>query len=139
MPALPDHMPVMNSADSKHPYRLVAAPARHFLNTSFTETTSSLRYEKRPTIKIHPRDAVDLQIKHGQKVRVGNRLGDIVLHAEVFDGLQKGVVVIESIWPNSAFTEGLGVNALISAEPGKPNGGAVFHDTAIWIRPEKKR
>ena len=43
------------------------------------------------------------------------------------------MVVIESIWPNAAFVDGLGVNALVSAEPGKPNGGAIFHDTAVWI------
>ncbi len=134
MPVMPDYMPVQNDIDSDHPFRLVAAPARHFLNTSFTETPSSLRYEKRPTIKIHPDDAVTLNISDGERVRVGNLLAEIVLHAEIFDGLQPGVVVIESIWPNSAFEEGLGVNALISAEPGLPNGGAVFHDTAVWLQ-----
>lgn len=134
MPELPDHMPVMNESDEQHPFRLVAAPARHFLNTSFTETPTSVRYEKRPTILIHPEDAMALKIEEGKKVRVGNQLADLVLHAEIFDGLQRGVVVIESIWPNKAYEEGLGVNALISAEPGLPNGGAVFHDTAVWIR-----
>ena len=136
MPVMPDYMPVQNDTDSDHPFRLVAAPARHFLNTSFTETPSSLRYEKRPTIKIHADDAAALNIAAGDKVRVGNQLAEIVLHAEIFDGLQQGVVVIESIWPNSAFEGGLGVNALISAEPGLPNGGAVFHDTAVWISTE---
>jgi hypothetical protein len=42
--------------------------------------------------------------------------------------------VIEGLWPNRAFDDGLGVNALTSAEPGWPNGGAVFHDTAVWIK-----
>ena len=28
----------------------------------------------------------------------------------------------------------IGINSLTSAEPGWPNGGAVFHDTAVWIR-----
>jgi hypothetical protein len=46
------------------------------------------------------------------------------------------VVVVESIWPNSAFAEGIGINLLVSAEPGLPKGGAVFHDTAIWVRAE---
>ncbi len=136
MPELPDYMPVLNNRDADHPFRLVAPPARHFLNTSFTETATSQGYEKRPTVKIHPQDASDLKIIDGQKVRVGNRQADIVLHTEIFDGLQPGVIVIESIWPNKAFEEGLGVNALISAEPGKPNGGAVFHDTAVWLRGE---
>jgi hypothetical protein len=28
----------------------------------------------------------------------------------------------------------MGVNLLTSAEPGYPNGGAAFHDTAVWLR-----
>jgi len=62
-----------------------------------------------------------------------------VIHVKVFAGLQRGVVVVESIWPNRAFEEGIGINALVSADPGLPNGGAAFHDTAIWIRPAEPR
>jgi len=47
---------------------------------------------------------------------------------------QKGVVVVEGIWPNCNFETGIGINAVTSADPGWPNGGAVFHDTAVWIR-----
>ena len=42
--------------------------------------------------------------------------------------------MVEGIWPNRNFETGMGINALTSAEPGYPNGGAVFHDTAVWIR-----
>ncbi|MCG8595979.1 MAG: molybdopterin oxidoreductase family protein, partial [Kiloniellales bacterium] len=76
-----------------------------------------------------------LGLGEGDKVRLGNRLGSVLLHARAFDGLQPGVVVVESIWPNGAFEEGLGVNTLVSADPGPPRGGAVFHDTAVWIEP----
>ena len=31
--------------------------------------------------------------------------------------------------------EPYGVNALVSADPGPPLGGAVYHDTAVWVRP----
>ncbi len=134
MPRLPDYLPVMNPADDEHPFRLVAAPARQFLNTSFTETATSQRAEIRPCLMLHPDDAAALGVDDGDRVRVGNRLADILLHARRFDGLQRGVVVVESIWPNHAFIEGLGVNALVSAEPGPPNGGAIYHDTAVWIR-----
>ncbi|MDH3386952.1 MAG: molybdopterin oxidoreductase family protein [Gammaproteobacteria bacterium] len=136
MPALPDHMPVANESDAAHPFRLVAAPARQFLNTSFTETPTSRRAEVRPTLLLGAADAARLGVADGARVRVGNELADILLHARIFDGMQAGVVIIESIWPNGAFIEGLGVNALVSAEPGKPNGGAIYHDTAVWIKPE---
>ncbi len=134
LPALPDHLPVMHEADDQHPFRLVAAPARQFLNTSFTETPTSRRAERRPTLLIHPADAAALGVVDGGLARIGNRLADILLHARHFDGVQRGVVIVESIWPNRDFIEGLGVNALVSAEPGLPNGGAIYHDTAVWIR-----
>ena len=136
MPELPDHMPVANDIDVEHPFRLVAAPARQFLNTSFTETQTSQKAEHRPTLMLRADDAARHGIQDGSLVRVGNRIADILLHAKIFDGMQPGVVIIESIWPNHAFIEGLGVNALVSAEPGLPNGGAIYHDTAVWLRAE---
>ena len=60
------------------------------------------------------------------------------MHVKPRDGQQRGVVVVEGIWPNRYFENGLGINALTSAEPGWPNGGAVFHDTAVWIRRVKR-
>ena len=75
MPVLPDHMPVANDVDAAHPYRLVAAPARQFLNTSFTETDSSRRAESRPTLMLHDADAAELGVSDGDLVCIGNRLG----------------------------------------------------------------
>ena len=135
MPAYAGHHAVIDAADEAHPYRLVAAPARTYLNTSFTETPGSRAREGRPEAMIHPETLTKLGLAEGDKVRLGNRLGSVLLHARAFDGLQPGVVVVESIWPNAAFEEGLGINTLVSADPGPPRGGAVFHDTAIWIAP----
>ena len=136
MPALPDHFENIDDADDEHPFRLVAAPARRFLNTTFTETPTSRKKEGRPTALVHPDDCRKLGIADGGRIRMGNRLASVVIHAKPFDGLQRGVVVVESIWPNADFEEGLGINALTSADPAPPGGGAVFHDTAVWIRPE---
>ena len=134
MPALPDHMDAIENADEQHPFRMVAAPARSFLNTSFTETPSSRKREQRPTALIHPADCEQLGIASGDRVKIGNQRGEIVVHAKAFDGLQRGVLVVESIWPNSDFETGVGVNALVGADPGPPNGGAVFHDSAVWVK-----
>jgi len=135
MPALPGFWACYDAADDEHPFRLVAAPARSYLNTSFTETPGSREREGRPEVMIHPDALARLGVAGGDRVRLGNRLGSLVLHARAFDGLQPDVVVVESIWPNAAFEEGLGINTLVSADAGAPRGGAVFHDTAIWIRP----
>ena len=136
MPRLPDHWASYEAADGRHPFRLVTAPARHFLNTSFTETPGSLRREGRPTVKLHPDDAAALGVVPGDRLRLGNRRGEVVLHAELGEGQQPGTVIVESVWPNAAFEGGIGINALTSDDPAFPNGGAVFHDTAIWVRAE---
>jgi anaerobic selenocysteine-containing dehydrogenase len=133
MPALPDQM-AFDAATEEHPFRLVAAPARSFLNTSFTETPGSIAREKRPTALMHPDDCAALLVTEGDRVRLGNARGSVVVPAKPFTGVQRGVVIVEGIWPNHAFEEGIGINTLTSAERGYPNGGGCFHDTAIWIR-----
>ncbi|HSB42049.1 MAG TPA: molybdopterin-dependent oxidoreductase [Methylomirabilota bacterium] len=134
MPALPDHFAVTDEATPEKPFRLVAAPARTFLNSTFTETPSSLAHEKRPTALLHPDDCAALGAVAGTALRLGNDRGEVVVHAEPREGQPRGVVIVEGVWPSKHFVNRLGINALTSAEPGYPNGGAVFHDTAVWIR-----
>ncbi len=135
MPRLPDHWDVIDSATEQHPLRLVAAPARQFLNTSFTETASARKMEKEPLARMHPSDMAQYSLVEAELITLGNDLGEVTLKVQAFEGLQPGTVVVESLWPNAYFESGIGINTLISAEPGKPNGGAVFHDTAVWARP----
>jgi anaerobic selenocysteine-containing dehydrogenase len=134
LPALPDHVDIIDKADAEHPFRMMAPPARSFLNTSFNNTPSSVGREGKPSVLVHPDDLKALGLATGDRVRLGNRQGSVVVNAKEFDGLQRGVLVVEGIWPNHAYEEGLGINVLISADPGRPNGGGVFHDTAVWAR-----
>ncbi len=136
MPELPDHWTATDERTGERPYRLVAAPARQFLNTSFTETPGSRRREGRPTALLHPADAAALGVVDGGRVRLGNARGECVLHVRVAEGMQAGVVVAESIWPHADHEGGVGINALTSDQPAAPAGGAVFHDTAVWARAE---
>ena len=131
---LPDFVDIIDQADEERPFRMVTAPSRNFLNSSFTETKTSLTKEERPTVKINPGDCADLGVDPGDVVRLGNTRGDLAIHVEIFEGVSPGVVIVESVWPNSAFEEGMGINLLTSADPAAPNGGAAFHDTAVWIR-----
>ena len=137
MPRLPDHMPNIDATSPAHPFRLMTSPSRSYLNTSFTEMPSSRRREGRPTVMMHADDAARLDIADGTKVRLGNARGEVVLHARIAEGMQPGVLVSESIWPSEAFEGGIGINALTSDDAGPPGGGAVFHDTAVWLRAEE--
>ena len=135
MPALPDHWAVIEDATEEMPYRLVTAPARSYLNSTFSETPSSIAREGKPTVMIHPDDAADLGVGNDDVVKLGNNRGVVPIAVEIFDGLQRGVVVVESIWPNAAFEGGKGINALTGADAVAPVGGAAFHDNRIWIKP----
>ena len=134
LPELPDFAEIIDETDEARPFRLVTAPSRNYLNSSFTESETSVAREKRPMVKICSDDCAALGVADGDRVRLGNALGDLVIHVEVFDGVKSGVVIVESVWPNAAFEEGIGINLLTSADPAAPVGGAAFHDTAVWIR-----
>jgi anaerobic selenocysteine-containing dehydrogenase len=134
MPKLPDHLAIIDEITDEHPYRLVAAPARQFLNTTFTELDSSRKREAHPKALLHPELMAELGLADGDAVELGNRRGRVRLVAKAASGQHRGTIVVESIWPNDAWQEGIGLNQLLSADPAPPNGGAAIHDTAVWVR-----
>jgi len=134
MPKLPDHWTSIEEANERHPFRLATSPARSFLNSTFTETPTSLTRERRPHVMIHPDDAATLGIADGDKVVLGNTRGEVRLHATVFAGVRRGVLIAESVFPNSTYEDGRGINTLTGADAIAPFGGAAFHDNRVWVR-----
>ncbi len=135
LPDMPDQVDVIDLATGEHPFRMVVPPARSFLNSTFNNTPAGVAREGRPVVRVHPDDLAALGTAEGDRLRLGNRQGSVVIHAKAAGrGQQRGVLIVEGIWPNHAFEEGIGINALTSADPGRPNRGAVFHDTAVWMR-----
>lgn len=132
LPALPDQIG-FDAATPERPFRMVVPPARSFLNSTFTETPTGRGRESRPTVLVHPADLAALGFSDGDLVRLVNARGNVAIHAKPFEGLQRGVVIVEGIWHNGAFVEGRGINTLTTAEPGWPRGGAAFHDTSVAI------
>jgi anaerobic selenocysteine-containing dehydrogenase len=135
LPKLPDHWQVIEEADQAHPFRLATSPSRGFLNSSFTETPSSRAKEGRPEVMIHPDDAAALGLVNGAEVLLGNARGAVRLNLRYFEGVRRGVLIAESIWPNAAHPDGSGINALTGADSVAPYGGAAFHDNKVWIKP----
>jgi anaerobic selenocysteine-containing dehydrogenase len=134
MPALPDHWAVIEEADEVHPFRLATSPARNFLNSTFTETPTSHAREGAPSLMMHPDDAARLGLGEGAQVMIGNGRGEVVLRLRLFDGVQRGVVIAESVHPNAAHATGEGINTLTGADAVAPFGGAAFHDNKVWVR-----
>ncbi|MGE0768273.1 MAG: molybdopterin-dependent oxidoreductase [Hyphomicrobiaceae bacterium] len=133
VPPLPDYWDVNEKADERHPFRLATSPSRSYLNSSFNEMPSSRAREGKPRVKMHPDDMRGLGLTDGQKVRMGNERGEIALAVEAFAGMQRGVVIVESIPPNDQFEGGIGLNTLTSATRIAPFGGTAFHDNHVWV------
>jgi len=68
-------------------------------------------------------------------VILGNQRGEVRIHAKTFEGVRRGVLIAESIWPNEAYEDDRGINTLTGADPIAPYGGAAFHDNRVWIKP----
>jgi anaerobic selenocysteine-containing dehydrogenase len=133
LPSFPDHWGAVEGATEAYPFRLATSPARNFLNSSFTETPTSQAAEGRPEVMLHPLDAAALNIATGDWVRLSNSRGDVLLRARVFDGVRRGVLIAESIWPNARHPGARGINTLTGADPIAPHGGAAFHDNRVAL------
>jgi len=133
MPSLPDHWAVTEDATDALPFRLATSPARHFLNSAFTETPTSKAKEERPSVMIHPADAAEQGVADGAWIALENDRGRVLVVARLFEGVRRGVLIAESIHPNAAHPDGRGINTLTGADPVAPYGGAAFHDNRVRI------
>jgi len=133
LPAFPDYWPVTEEATDEHPFRLATSPARNFLNSTFNETPTSRAKEGRPEVMIHPADAAPLAIADGDWVVLRNRRGEVFLRARLFEGVRRGVLIAEGLWPNAAHPHGRGINTLTGADQVAPYGGAAFHDNRVAL------
>ena len=68
-----------------------------------------------------------LTLRAGMQIRV-----QIVMRS--FGGRFERPLEILSSIIGAAFIEGIGINVLVSAEPGFPASGAAYHDTAVWLQ-----
>ena len=135
LPAFPDHWAAIELEDAEHPFRLATSPARSFLNSTFNQTPGSLAREVEPTVMMNLDDADAVGVVAGDIVRLGNKRGDIRLKVKIINGLRRGVVIAEGLFPNAAHLDGRGINTLTGADQVAPFGGAAFHDNSVWIEP----
>ena len=133
LPTFPDHCDIIESPDSDYPLRLATPPSRSFLNSSFTETSSSQSREGVPKVLLHPDTASTYDIANDSQVRLENERGAVILTAKYFEGVLPNVLICEGIHPNSSYIDGCGINTLIGSDSTAPHGGVGFHDTKVRI------
>ena len=136
---LPTYIPPRESVASnpvlaaRFPLAMISPPARNALNSSFANLPAFLESEKTPHLEIHPDDAAARGIVSGDKVRVFNDRGALVLTARVSDRARPGVVVALSIWWRKLSPDGTNANMVTGQGLTDLGRAATFYDCLVEV------
>lgn len=140
---LPSYTPPYESVASApelakdYPLAMISPPQRNFLNTTFVNVQSLRATEGEPHLDIHPDDAAERGIADGDRVRVFNQRGEMLVRARVSDAPRKGLVVALSIWWKKLASDGRNANELTSQRLTDMGRAPTFYDVLVQV--EKAR
>jgi anaerobic selenocysteine-containing dehydrogenase len=119
----------------RYPLAFLSPPARHFLNSTFSNLVRFRDFEGEPHLDMHPVDAAARGIRNGDRVRVYNARGSYTLKARVNGKPRQGVVVAPSVWWKKHSPDGRNANDVTSQRIADLGGGATFYDCAVEVEP----
>ena len=118
------------------PLELLARKSDNFLNSTFTNVPSVREMEEPGLLEISAADARARGIGDGDKVRVFNGRGDIVLKARVDGKVQPGVVSASLNW--AKMTPGFqSINSLTSEKLTDMGNSATFYSVLVEVELSK--
>jgi anaerobic selenocysteine-containing dehydrogenase len=116
---------------ARFPLAMISPPARHALNSSFANLPTFLESESTPHLEIHPDDAAARGIASGDRVRVFNDRGALVLTARVTEAARPGVVVALSLWWRKLSPDGTNANMVTGQALTDLGRAATFYDCLV--------
>jgi len=116
----------------RYPLELLARKADNFLNSTFVNVPSLQKMERQHELEINRRDAESRGIKDGDRVRVFNERGEILLNARVDGTVSPGVVGAKLGWAKLSANR-VNINVLTSARLNDLSGGATFYSTLVEV------
>lgn len=122
------------SLAARFPLAILSPPARNALNSTFANLPVFLDTEKTPRLDMHPSDAAARAIADGDKVRVFNDRGSLVLTARVSDRTREGVVVAISIWWRKLSPDSTNANMVTGQALTDMGRAATFYDTLVEVQ-----
>ena len=117
----------------RYPLGMISPPARNFLNSTFVNVESLRDTEGEPHLDIHPNDAGQRGIGHGDQVRIFNDRGSFVAKARVTDKARKGLVVGLSIWWKKFSADGKNANEVTSQRLTDMGNAPTFYDVLVQV------
>jgi anaerobic selenocysteine-containing dehydrogenase len=128
---LPVYTPVsLSDEENSYPLILLTPNTGSRIHSQFGNLKIIKETNPDPSSKISPFDAMKRNIIDGQKIRIFNNTGELVIIVSISGRIPRGVVMLPNgIW----FSEGGGVNHLIAGEETDIGFGAAFHDNRVEI------
>ena len=127
-------VPYSQSQIDKFPLQLLTIKSsRWFLNSSHANVSRLRKAEGTPALDISMVDAESRGIADGDKVRVFNENGEMLLRARIGKRTRKGVVCLpQGYWP-SLLEGGSSANALTNDWLADLGGGSALQDTRVEV------
>jgi anaerobic selenocysteine-containing dehydrogenase len=123
-------------AEGALPLELLARKSDNFLNSTFSNVGSVQEMEEPGLLEISAADARARGIANGDRVRVFNRRGDILLKARVDGKVQPGVVSARLNW--AKMTPGFqSINTLTSEKLADMGNSATFYSVLVDVELSK--
>lgn len=122
-------------AASRYPLELLGRKADNYMNSTFANLDGHRKMEARTTqrLEMHPKDAAERGIADGDRVRVWNDRGEILLTALVDARVPEGVVAGRLDW--AKFNEdGVNMNALTSERLTDIGASPTFYSVLVEVR-----
>ncbi|HXR15583.1 MAG TPA: molybdopterin-dependent oxidoreductase [Terriglobales bacterium] len=114
------------------PLELLARKADNFLNSTFSNLPDIQEMEEMGLLEMSASDARERRIENGDRVRVFNPRGDILLTARVDGAVQPGVVCARLHWAKLS-SEGKNINVLTSEKLTDLGNSATFYSVLVEV------
>jgi anaerobic selenocysteine-containing dehydrogenase len=116
----------------RYPLELLARKAHHFLNSSFCNVPSVQEMEEIGLLEMNAADAQARGIREGDRVRVFNQRGEMLLKARVDGAVGPGVVAARLSWAKLSETQ-RNVNVLTSEKLTDMGNSATFYSVLVEV------
>ncbi len=129
--ALADYNPIIHSPEEyKFPLELITPNTSSRIHSQFGNLKIIKDTNPGPVARISFADADERRITNGQKIKIYNHKGELIISAELSGRVPRGIVVLTN---GTWLEEGGGANSLINGAETDIGFGAAFHDSRVEI------
>ncbi len=132
-PAVATHV-VDDAGGTRGRFWLVCAPSVHTHNSTFAHSARHVHRVGVHHVHVHPEDARELDLASGERAVLSNQLGSLTFSVELTDDMPRGSVRIDGLPLAADVPEGVGINALVSAEVSDLGDSNTLYSTRVDIR-----